>query len=110
MSGINALEKAEVNFIIMAANSPHAVYKELKKLTSVKILSIVSATVKQAKKEGLKNLLLLGINFTMQSTFYQEYSKKLGIDIITHSEDEQDEIDKIIFDDFTIDCVLKFNK
>jgi aspartate racemase len=50
----------------------------------------------------MKNLLLLGIKFTMQSTFYQDYSRKLGIRIITPSLKEQNEIDKIIFDELVI--------
>jgi aspartate racemase len=102
MSGIEILEKAEVNFIIMAANSPHAVYDDLKNLSNVKILSIVEATAKKAKEEDLNKILLLGIKFTMQSTFYQDFCKNLGIEVITPSNEDQDIIDKIIFNELVI--------
>lgn len=102
MGGIKSLENAGVNFIVMSANSPHAIYRDLENLSNVPILSIVKVTIEKAKNEKMKTLLLLGIKFTMQSTFYQEYSKKLGIDIITPTEGEQDEIDKIIFDELVI--------
>jgi len=102
MSGIKSLENAGVNFIVMSANSPHVVYEDLEKLSNVPILSIVKVTIQKAKSKNMKTLLLLGIKFTMQSTFYQLYSKKLGIEIITPSEAEQDEIDKIIFDELVI--------
>ena len=102
MSGIKSLENAGVSFIVMSANSPHAVYEDLEKLSNVPILSIVKVTIQKAKSANMKTLLLLGIKFTMQSTFYQIYSKKLGIEIITPSEAEQDEIDKIIFDELVI--------
>ncbi|MFX1352792.1 MAG: aspartate/glutamate racemase family protein, partial [Promethearchaeota archaeon] len=67
MEGINSLQNAGVKFIFMAANSPHAVYEDLKKQTKVPILSIVIATAERARKENMKKLLLLGIKFTMQS-------------------------------------------
>ncbi|MHA2008793.1 MAG: aspartate/glutamate racemase family protein [Promethearchaeota archaeon] len=102
MSGIQSLENAGVNFIIMAANSPHAVYNELNNLTNVPLLSIVKATAEAAKYGRMKKLLLLGIKFTMQSTFYQEFCRSMGIEVITPSDNEQDIIDKIIFDELVI--------
>lgn len=102
MSGIKSLEKAGVSFIIIAANSPHAVYEDLERMSKVPILSIIKATAEKAKQENMKNLLLLGIKFTMQSTFYQKYFRKLGMEVITPSEEEQDVINKIIFDELVI--------
>jgi len=102
MGGIKSLENAGASFIVMSANSPHAVYEDLENMSNLPILSIVKVTIQKAKSENLKTLLLLGIKFTMQSTFYQIYSKKSGIEIITPSEGEQDEIDKIIFDELVI--------
>ena len=102
MEGIKSLENAGATFIVMAANSPHAVYDDLVKLSIVPILSIVKATVEKARLENMKKLLLLGIKFTMQSTFYQDYCRKLGIEVITPSNKEQDVIDKIIFDELVI--------
>jgi aspartate racemase len=110
MSGINSLENAGANFVAMAANSPHAVYENLKELSKVPILSIVKVTAKRAKQENMKKLLLLGIKFTMKSTFYQDYCKKLGIEVITPSNDEQDIIDKIIFDELVIGFFKKQSK
>ena len=75
-SGIKSLENGGVSFIVMAANSPHAVYEDLDKLAKVPILSIVKATAEKAQQEKMKKLLLLGIKFTMQSTFYQEHCKE----------------------------------
>lgn len=102
MTGIKSLEKSGVSFIVMAANSPHAIYEELEKSSEVPILSIVKATISKAKQENMKKLLLIGIKFTMQSTFYQEHSKKFGIEVITPTDEEQDEINSIIFDELVI--------
>jgi len=102
MEGIRSLEQAGVDFIVMAANSPHAVYDTLIKLTKIPILSIVKATAEKAVQEKLNKLLLLGIKFTMQSTFYQDYFNKRGIDVITPSNEEQDKINNIIFGELVI--------
>ncbi|MFX1502048.1 MAG: aspartate/glutamate racemase family protein [Promethearchaeota archaeon] len=102
MSGIESLENSGASFIIMAANSPHAVYDNLVELTKIPILSIVKVTAEKAKQENMKKLLLLGIKFTMQNTFYQKNCKELGIEVVTPSNQEQNVIDKIIFDELVI--------
>ncbi len=102
MTGINSLQKGGVDFIIMAANSPHVVYDKLVQRSQVPILSIVEATAKKAQQENLKELLLLGIKITMQSSFYPEYFAKKGMEVITPSDSEQDTINKIIFDELVI--------
>ena len=76
MEGIVSLENSNVDFIIMAANSPHAVFESIRNKAKVPLLSIVEVTANFAKKEGLKKLLLLGIKFTMQSGFYQNICSK----------------------------------
>ncbi len=102
MTGINSLQNGGADYIVMAANSPHAVYDKLVQRSKVPILSIVEATAEKAQQENLKKLLLLGIKFTMQSSFYQEYFAKSGMEVITPSEPEQDIINQIIFDELVI--------
>ena len=102
MEGINSLQNGGSDFIVMAANSPHAVYDKLILKSKVPILSIVEATAQKAKKNNLKNLLLLGIKFTMQSSFYKDTFAKLKMKVKTPVESEQDVINKIIFDELVI--------
>ncbi len=102
MTGINSLQNGEVDFIIMAANSPHAVYDKLVQMSKVPILSIVEATSEKAKKMRLNKLLLIGIKFTMQSSFYQRIFENSNMQVITPVDIEQDLIDKIIFDELVI--------
>ena len=99
LEGVASLQRAGVDFIVMAANSPHAVYEEVRERANVPMISIAEVTAQKAKEEGLKTLLLVGIKFTMQSTFYQEVCEKHGIEVITPSEEEQEEIDHMIFDE-----------
>jgi aspartate racemase len=102
MEGIHALETAMADVIIMAANSPHSVYDEIKNLTSTPMISIVEAVAEHAIKKEYKKLLLLGIKYTMENGFYQDYFKNIGIEVITPSQNERGIINDIIFKELSI--------
>jgi aspartate racemase len=101
MSGVAALERAGAEFVIMAANSPHAVFDEIEKLAKVPLLSIVKVTARHAERQGLRKLLLLGIKFTMQASFYRDACREFGIEVVVPSGEEQDEVNRIIFEELT---------
>jgi len=107
MQGIRKLEASEVDFIVMAANSPHAVFEPVKEKAKVPMLSIAEITAVSAKQLNLRTLLLLGIKFTMQSTFYQNICYAKGIEVITPNESEQNCINEVIFEDL---CIGNFNQ
>ncbi|MFX0117426.1 MAG: aspartate/glutamate racemase family protein [Candidatus Hodarchaeota archaeon] len=102
MQGIDSLQNAGADFILLAANSPHSVFKEVSTLAKVPLLSITETVARSAKREGMKKLLLLGIKHTMQSSFYQEKCAEVGMEIIVPSYQEQEEINRIIFEELVI--------
>jgi aspartate racemase len=110
LEGIQGLEAAKVDCIIMAANSPHSVYMHLMTQTPVPIYSISDATMKKAKELKLKRLLLFGIKHTMDSEFYPESGIKNGIDVIMPTEEEKRIIDDIIFSELCVGRVNKHSK
>lgn len=97
LQGVQALKAAGVDFALMSANSPHAVYDRVAPLAGLPMISIVECTAKAAHAAGVKKVLLLGIKFTMQGNFYPQRFAELGIEVITPSENEQDEINQVIF-------------
>ncbi|MBU5674901.1 amino acid racemase [Alkaliphilus sp. MSJ-5] len=110
MEGMYSLENSGADFIIMSANSPHSVYDEVKNLTKLPMISIVEAVGEKAKEKGLKKILLLGIKYTMESGFYENYLNQFGIDVIVPSEDERVLINDIIFDELAIGIFHKNSK
>jgi aspartate racemase len=110
MRGIEGLQSGGADFIIMAANSPHAVYEEVQRLARIPLLSIVEITAKFAHSQGLRTLLLMGIKFTMQATFYQAVGEKHGLKVIVPGNDDQDEINRIIFEELTIGVFTEESK
>ena len=105
-SSTKALEKAGADFIVMAANSPHSVFDEVKKLSALPMISIVDTVAKYAIKSRMEKVLLTGIKYTMQSDFYQKGLKKSGIDVITPEEEHQNKINDIIFGELVINKFL----
>ncbi len=102
MHGVKGLENAGAELVVMAANSPHTVYREVSEAARVPMISIADATAEKAAELGLEKVLLLGIKFTMQSTFYPEKLGEHGVVVVTPDEGEQDEINRIIFDELVI--------
>jgi aspartate racemase len=102
VSGVESLENAGAEFIVMAANSPHSVFDIVQRKTEIPMISIVDETAKEAKRLGMSKLLLTGIKYTMQSPFYKDVFTKHGMDVLTPSEEEQEEINRIIFDELVI--------
>ncbi len=97
MKGVRALHKAGADFVVIASNTPHLVFKELARRSQIPLLSIVKNTADKAKAMKLKKLLILGTKFTMQANFYKEDFKELGIEIVTPTLQEQKTINNIIY-------------
>jgi len=98
--GIFGLINSGAEIIALAANSPHRVINELKERFDVPIISAIDSAFNEAQRLKIQTGLLLGIKFTMQSTFYQERFKKGSIDLVTPSNQEQEIINDIIFNKF----------
>jgi aspartate racemase len=94
---IERLARAGVDFAVIASNTPHIVFDEIRLRTSIPLISIVEAASDAAKARGLSRLGLFGTRFTMQGRFYAEVFARAGIEVITPAEEEQNYVhDKYI--------------
>jgi aspartate racemase len=100
--GIEKLINAGAEVIALAANSPHRVFEILQSKFEVPMVSAVESVLKESQRLNIKKGLLIGIKFTMQSTFYQDRFRRAGIELITPKIEEQDIINNIIFNKLTI--------
>lgn len=69
---IERLARAGAGCALLAANTPHVVFDELRARSPVPLLSIVEAAAEAAAERGLRDMAVLGTRFTMQGTFYPE--------------------------------------
>jgi len=88
MIAVNYLCKCDVDFIALAANTPHIVYDRLIERSPVPIISIVEETSREAQKKNLKKLGLMGTKFTMKGDYYKKPFIQRNINIVTPNEAE----------------------
>jgi aspartate racemase len=89
LSEIAVLARAGASIGLIAANTPHIVFDELRERSPIALVSIVEATRDAARERGLTRLALFGTKFTMQGRFYSDVFSRSGIALVCPHEDEQ---------------------
>lgn len=97
---IERLARAGADFAFLSANTPHIVFNELQRRSTIPLVSIVEAACAAAMARGLKKLALLGTRFTMQGRFYPEVFSRSGIMLVVPSPEEQEAIHKKYMNEF----------
>jgi aspartate racemase len=94
---ISSLHRAGAEFAVIASNTPHIVFDQVKSRSPLPLLSIVEATCSRAKSMGLSNIGLMGTSLTMEAEFYKTPFISAGMSIVVPSETEQQMIHHKLF-------------
>lgn len=86
---VRRLQRAGADFAVVAANTPHVVFDELRQQSPLPLISIVEVTCEAARTQGLKRVGLLGSRFTMQARFYHDVFAKAEIAVVVPEPAEQ---------------------
>jgi aspartate racemase len=86
---ISVLARGGASFALIAANTPHIVFEEVRQRSPIELVSIVEAARDAARERGLTRLALFGTKFTMQGRFYQDVFLPSGIELVRPTADEQ---------------------
>jgi aspartate racemase len=86
---IERLARAGSDFAIVAANTPHIVFDEIRRRSPIPMISIVEATCQAAKALRLERLALFGTRFTMQGRFYPDVFSREGITLVIPDENDR---------------------
>lgn len=97
LAEIQQLPRAGAEFGIIAANTPHIVFEEVKAKSPIPFISIVEASCDYARARSLKRLALFGTRYTMQADFYQKVFRRKGIELVAPETKDQDYIHKKYF-------------
>ena len=92
VDGLQKLVRAGADFAIIAANTPHIVFDEVQRRSTIPLLSIVEATCDEVERRGISKVALLGTRFTMQARFYPDVFSRKGITLVVPPEEEQNYI------------------
>ena len=99
------LEAGGADFLLLATNTMHKVAPAIEQAAGIPLLHVVDATAAAIKRQGLSAVGLLGTRFTMSDGFYMERMGSQGVQTITPTAAEQDEIHRIIFDELCLNRI-----
>ena len=106
VSEIERLARAGAERGLIAANTPHIVFDEVRRQSPIPLISIVEATCDAAKTLRLRKLGLFGARFTMQGRFYADVFSREGIALSVPDENDQAFIHRIYFNELVKGIVL----
>lgn len=89
VAAIENLARARADFAVLAANTPHVVFDQIRERSTLPLISIVEATCDRAQSLGLKRLALFGTRFTMQGSFYPKVFSAAELTIVVPDKEEQ---------------------
>lgn len=98
-AGVETLARAGADFGVMAANTPHIVFDQVRRQSGIPLLSIIRATTDHAKTLGLKRLGLFGTGFTMRASFYPDKFQRAGMALVRPKESEMEFIHRKYIDE-----------
>lgn len=96
---IYKLKNSGVDFAVLAANTPHAIFEKLQAVSPLRLISIVEVTRDKSSELGLKKILLLGTKFTMTGNFYPKVFAEKNIEVVAPNAEQQNYIHQIYFDE-----------
>jgi aspartate racemase len=84
---------------LLASNTPHLVFSEIRNGSPIPLISIVEAACQEAMRLGLKKVGLFGTHFTMQGNFYSEVFMIHNIIVVTPELSKQVYIHDVYMDE-----------
>ena len=99
--GLQSLDSAGADFAVIATNTMHIVFDELREKSPIPLISIIDATAEAIKKEGVDTVGLLGTRFTMEKPFYKEGLARHGIESLVPDKAYIDYINKMVFEELS---------
>jgi aspartate racemase len=89
---LQRLERAGAEIALLASNTPHLLFDELRTRTSLPLVSTVEATRDHVAAIGRRKVGLFGTRFTMSGGFYQAVFAAAGLTVVLPNEEDQEYI------------------
>ena len=92
------LERAGSDLIAIPCNTAHYFYDRICAAVNTPILNIITETARFCNWSGAKTIAVLATEGTAASGAYEKYLSKYPIDLLPLTQNEQDTVSKIIFE------------
>jgi aspartate racemase len=109
-NAVQSIAKIGADFAIIAANTPHAVFEEIKARSPIPMLSIVDETFRVVEHQGLTKVGLLGTMTTMTRDFYPKVFARGGINIVVPGKKHQEFVHNKLMTELQFGRVIKDTK
>jgi len=93
------LEAAGADFIVVATNTMHLVFEEIQACVQVPMLSLLDAVGETILAGGMKKVGLLGTQYTMEKTFYQDALGRRGITVLVPDGKDRQYVNAVIYNE-----------
>ena len=95
----HALEMAGADVILIATNTMHIVFDEVKASVNVPMLSLLDAVGDAIEERGMETVGLLGTAFTMEKRFYQDALTERGIQVVVPGAEDRKRVNAVIYNE-----------
>ncbi len=101
------LERAGADFLLIATNTMHKVADAVQSAVQIPLLHIADATAKELVQQKHQKVGFIGTRYSMEDDFYiRRLEEQYGLDVITPSKQDRDNIHKIIYDELCLGKIL----
>ena len=94
---LESLQRAGADFGLIATNTMHIVFDEVRRNVGMPLLSIVDAAADAVRHRGLETVALLGTIFTMREAFYRSGLERRGLRVLVPEAADQERINGVIY-------------
>lgn len=93
------IQQGGADYLFLATNTMHKVSDAITAAVSIPFVDIFAVTAEAVRTSGIRRVALLGTYPVMSDAFYQQAYKGRDIAVITPTEAEKREVDRIIFEE-----------
>ncbi len=100
------VEGGGADFVVICTNTMHKMAEEVQQSIHIPLLHIADATAEKVKSNGIKQVGLLGTQFTMEGEFYKgRLEKQFGLSVMIPKEKEREVVHRVIYDELVVGVI-----
>lgn len=108
---IKQAEKLKPDFFVITCNTAHYFFNDLQKLTKIPIINMIELLEEELKMLSYKSKIgLFATRGTIKSGLYKSICNRNNLEIIENSEELQNTIDSVLYEDVKNKGIVDFEK
>lgn len=100
------LAAADAKALAICTNTMHKVAERITTSVDLPLIHIGSSVGRRLSEDGVKQVALLGTQFTMEQNFYREKIRDYGIEVMCPAEAQRGEVHRIIYEELCVGRIL----